>query len=156
MSRKELLAELDRSFAELERAIEGLAHEQMLQRWYGEDGGAWSVRDILAHITGWHHEMDDALERIARGERPTPEGVDYSDANTWNARFVETWASASPEAMTAELVKSKELFVEAAMQVPEEKFEEGRAAYRILTTTGTNHYREHAPPIRAWREKTGI
>jgi hypothetical protein len=156
MSRKELLAELDRSFAELERAIEGLSHEQMLQRWYGADGEEWSVRDILAHITGWHHEMDDALERIARGERPTPEGVDYSDANTWNARFVETWASASPEAMTAELVKSKELFVEAAKQVPEEKFEEGRAAYRILTTTGTNHYREHAPPIRAWREKTGV
>jgi hypothetical protein len=155
MGRKELLAELDRSFAELERAIEGLSHEQMLQRWYGADSEEWSVRDILAHITGWHHEMDDALERIARGERPTPEGVDYSDADTWNARFVETWTSASPEAMAAELVKSKELFVEAAKQVPEEKFEEGRAAYRILTTTGTNHYREHAPEIRAWREKTG-
>ena len=153
MSRKELLAELDRSFAELEHAIEGLTHEHMLQRWYGEE---WSVRDILAHITGWHHEMDDALERVARGERPTPEGVDYSDVDTWNARFVETWAGASPEAMAAELVKSKELFVEAAKQVPEEKFEEGRAAYRILTTTGTNHYREHAPQIRAWRERENI
>jgi hypothetical protein len=156
MSRNELLAELDRSFAELERAIDGLSHEQMLQRWYGADGEEWSVRDILAHITGWHHEMDDALERIARGERPTPEGVDYGDADTWNARFVETWAGASPEAMVAEFAKSKELFVEAAMQVPEEKFEEGRSAQRIVATTGTNHYREHAPPIRAWRERENI
>ena len=89
--------------------------------------------------------MDDALERIARGERPTPEGVDYSDADSWNARFVETWGQSSGEAVLEELRVSKDLFVEAARQVPEEKFEEGRAAYRILTTTGTNHYREHAP-----------
>jgi hypothetical protein len=156
MSRKELLAELNRSFAELEHAFEGLTHEQMLQRWYGEDSEEWSVRDIVAHITGWHHEMDDALERIARGERPTPEGVDYSEADPWNARFVETWASASPEEMVAELAKSKELFVEAAMRVPEEKFEEGRSAQRIVTITGIEHYREHAPPIRAWRERENI
>jgi Mycothiol maleylpyruvate isomerase N-terminal domain. len=152
MGRKELLAELDRSFAELERAIDGLSHEQLLIKWYGD----WCVYDICSHIIGWHHEMDDALERIARGERPTPEGVDYSDADSWNARFVETWRQSSGEAVLEELRVSKDLFVEAARQVPEEKFEEGRAAYRILTTTGTNHYREHAPPIRAWREKTGV
>lgn len=152
MGRKELLAELDRSFAELERAIDGLSHEQLLIKWYGD----WCVYDICGHIIGWHHEMDDALERIARGERPTPEGVDYSDSDSWNARFVETWRQSSGEAVLEELRVSKALFVEAARQVPEEKFEEGRAAYRILTTTGTNHYREHAPPIRAWREKTGI
>ncbi len=152
MSRKELLAELDRSFAELERAIDGLSHEQLLVKWYGD----WCVYDICSHIIGWHHEMDDALERIARGERPTPEGVDYSDSDSWNARFIETWRQSSGEAVLEELRVSKDLFVEAARQVPEEKFEEGRAAYRILTTTGTNHYREHAPPIRAWREKTGV
>ncbi len=152
MGRKELLAELGRSFAELERAIDGLSHEQLLIKWYGD----WCVYDICSHIIGWHHEMDDALERISRGERPTPEGVDYSDADSWNARFVETWRQSSGEAVLEELRVSKDLFVEAARQVPEEKFEEGRAAYRILTTTGTNHYREHAPPIRAWREKTGI
>lgn len=152
MGRKELLAELDRSFAELERSIDGLSHEQLLVKWYGD----WCVYDICSHIIGWHHEMDDALERIARGERPTPEGVDYSDADSWNARFIETWRQSSGEAVLEELRVSKDLFVEAARQVPEEKFEEGRAAYRILTTTGTNHYREHAPQIRAWREKTGI
>jgi hypothetical protein len=152
MSRKDLLAELERAFAELETAIDGLTHEQLLIKWFGD----WCVYDICSHIIGWHHEMDDALERITRGERPTPEGVDYSDADSWNARFVETWVQSSGEAVLEELRVSKDLFVEAARQVPEEKFEEGRAAYRILTTTGTNHYREHAPQIRAWREKTGI
>ncbi len=152
MSRKELLAELERAFTELERSIDGISHEQLLVKWFGD----WCVLDICSHIIGWHHEMDDALERISHGERPTPEGVEYSDADPWNARFVETWRQSSSEAVLEELRVSKDLFVEAAKQVPEEKFEEGRAAYRILTTTGTNHYREHAPQIRAWRERENI
>jgi hypothetical protein len=150
--RDQLLQELEASFEDLLAAIDGLSHEQMLERWYGD----WSVRDVLGHITGWHHEMDEALLRISRGERPTPEGVDYSDADAWNTRLVETWRSASPEAMIAELQASKDLFVSAAEKVPEEKFEEGRAAYRIVTTTGTNHYKEHAPAIREWRQQRGI
>jgi len=151
MPREKLIAELEASFAELQAAIDGLTHQQLLERWYGD----WCIYDICSHIVGWHHEMDDALERISRGERPTPEGVDYSDADKWNARFVETWQQSSGQAILEELVASKDLFVAAARTVPEEKFEEGRAAYRILTTTGTNHYREHAPAIREWRERQG-
>ena len=111
-----LLEDLEKSFADLEDAIDGLTHEQLIMTF--ED--KWSVRDVLGHIVGWHHEMDDALERIARGERPVPEDVDYSDADAWNARFVETWRNASPEAVVAELAASKALFVEAAGQVPDE------------------------------------
>ena len=147
-----LLDDLEASCADLQGAIDGLTHEQLVTTFEGE----WSVRDMLGHIIGWHHEMDDALERIARGERPVPEGVDYSDSDAWNARFVETWRNASPEAVVAELAASKGLFVEAARRVPDEKFEEGRAAYRIITTTGTGHYAEHAPVIRDWRKREGI
>ncbi|MDO8616903.1 MAG: ClbS/DfsB family four-helix bundle protein [Dehalococcoidia bacterium] len=152
MTKDELLKELDREFDSLLRAVDGLSDEQMVQPWYG----SWSVRDILAHITGWHHEMDDALERLARGERPVPEGVDYGDADAWNARFAETWAGTSPAALLTELRASKELFAGAARDVPEDRFEEGRAAYRIVTTTGVNHYREHYPAIREWRKQEGI
>lgn len=147
-----LLEDLDQSFADLEGAIDGLTHEQLIQTIEDE----WSVRDMLGHIIGWHHEMDDALERIARGERPVPEGVDYSDSDAWNARFVETWRNASPEAVVAELAASKTLFVEAARLVPDEKYEEGRSAYRIVTGTATGHYAEHAPVIRAWRQREGV
>jgi hypothetical protein len=147
-----LLEDLEKSFADLQGAIDGLTHQQLITVFDDE----WSVRDALGHIVGWHHEMDDALERIARGERPVPEGLDYSDSDTWNARFVETWRNASPEAVVAELAASKALFVEAARQVPDDKFEEGRSAYRIVTTSGTNHYAEHAPVIRAWRKREGI
>lgn len=152
MGKEDLIAELEHEFAGLWEVVRGLTDEQMARRWYG----SWSVHDILAHIIGWHHEMDDALERIARGERPVPEGVDYSDVDAFNARFVETWAGTSPAALLAELKASKDLLVAAARLVPEERFEEGRAAYRILRNVGADHYREHAPEIRRWREREGI
>lgn len=152
MGKTELLAKLEDEFQALLGAVDGLTDEQMLTEWFGD----WSVRDILGHVIGWHHEMDDVLERIARGERPVPEGVDYSDPDPWNARFAETWNQASPAAIVEELIASKELFVKAAKLVPEERFAEGKSAQRIVTTTGINHYREHAPQIAEWRKKEGI
>lgn len=152
MSKQQLLDELETEFAKLLEAIDGLTDEQMLKVWYGD----WSVRDILGHIVGWHHEMDGVLERISRGEKPVPDGVDYNDPDPWNAKFAETWQSASPQAVVEELTASKDLFVKAAKLVPEDRFEEGRSAARIVQATGFGHYKEHAPEIAEWRKKEGI
>jgi hypothetical protein len=146
-----LLAELEKAFAELQSSIDGLSHQQLLEKWYGE----WCIYDICSHIIGWHHEMDEALERISRGERPVREGVDYSDPDPWNAKFVATWQQSSGKAVLQELEKSKDIFVSAAKTVPDDKYEEGRSAYRILHATAIDHYHEHAADIRKWREETG-
>ena len=76
MSKEELLQTLDAEFAILLSTLEGLGEETATRVWYGD----WSVRDILAHISGWHGGMAQAFERIARGERPVPEGIDYGCA----------------------------------------------------------------------------
>ena len=54
-----------------------------------EAHGTWSVVNLLQHMDGWLREMTPALQRLARGERPTPEGIDYSNFDAWNAKFVE-------------------------------------------------------------------
>ncbi len=152
MVRNDILQTLDAEFDVLIQIVYGLSDEQMTAVWFGD----WCVRDILAHIAGWHREMAGAFERTARGERPVPEGVDYGNADVWNARFAEASRATHPAAMIDELKASKEAFVEAARTVPEDRFEEGRTAFRILHTTGIDHYREHAPPIREWRRREGI
>lgn len=152
MGRDDVLRTLDSEFDALLQTVAGLGDEQMNRVWFGD----WSLRDILAHIAGWHREMVGALERITRGERPVPEGVDYSDADSWNARFAEAALATAPAAMIGELKASKEAFVAAARNVPEDRFEEGKTAYRILHTTGIDHYREHTPPIQEWRQREGI
>jgi hypothetical protein len=151
-NRDDLIARVNDRFRDLLGAVEDLDDEQMSRRWYGE----WGVRDILAHIAGWHWEMEQALERIARGERPVPEGVDYSDADAWNAKFAERASGKAGREVLEDLVASKGAFLAAALEVPEDRFEEGRAAARILETTGFGHYAEHLPPIQEWRKREGI
>jgi len=80
-----LLSEAETEFTHFKRAIAGLDEARMRQVWLG----TWSVRDIVAHISGWHREMGPALERLARGERPIAEGVSYEDVDAWNGRFAE-------------------------------------------------------------------
>jgi hypothetical protein len=152
MAREDLLKELNEGFASLLDAVSGLSDDVMAEVWYDQ----WSVNAILAHIAGWHREMAPAFERLARGERPVPEGVDYSDADPINARFAEAAGAASPAAMIDELKASEEAFVAAARIVPEDRFEEGKTAYRILHTTGIEHYKEHEPAIREWRKSRGL
>ena len=82
-ARKQLLEQAEQAYTELETALAGLNETDMRQVWLGH----WSVRDIVAHITGWHTEMIPALERLQRGEPPYPDGA-YDDVDGWNARFV--------------------------------------------------------------------
>ena len=152
MSKDDLLREMDAGFAALLDAVDGLSEEQMTRVWYGD----WSVRDILAHVAGWHREEIAMLERMARGERPVPESTDYTDDDAWNARFVAKWRAASAGEVLAELKATKEAYVAAASRLPEERFEEGRTARRLVQQGCIEHYREHADEIRAWREKEGL
>ena len=80
----DLLRQAEDDFAALRRGLVGLDDEAMRRPWLG----VWGVREILAHIAGWHREMTPVLERLARGERPIPEGVSYEDFDGWNARHV--------------------------------------------------------------------
>ena len=144
-----MVAELDAAFAELRVAyagLDGVAWTTVMQ-------GRWAVKDILAHITGWHREMVPALERLARGEKPTPEGVDYSDPDPWNARFVEARRGLTPAQVEADLEDSFTAFRRALLAVPEPRRRPTRTAGRIAHEAGIDHYRHHAAQIRRWREQ---
>ena len=160
MSKDALLREMEAGFADLLSTVDGLSEEQMTRVWYGDPSTSlrtgWSARDILAHIAGWHREEIAMLERMARGERPVPESADYTDDDAWNARFVAKWRAASAGEVLAELKAIKEAYVAAAGRLPEERFEEGRTAHRLVRQGCTEHYREHADEIREWREGEGV
>jgi hypothetical protein len=152
MGKDTLLQQLDDGFQSLIASVDGLSDEQMLMVWL--DG--WGVRDILAHTAGWHREMSKAFERIARGERPVPEDVDYSNFDSWNASFATMAKDIPPQEVLRELRESQKAYRDAAAAVPEDRFEEGRAAHRIVHLTGIDHYAEHAANIREWRQAEGI
>jgi hypothetical protein len=149
MSDKEaLLKKLDDGFAAFKQTISGLTPEQQSQAFLGD----WNLKELLAHVSGWHREMSVALERMARGERPTPEGVDYSDSDAWNAKFSAGKKDAPFDAVVRELEASFGAFRSAVAALPEDRFEPGRTVDRIVHTTGINHYLEHGGQIEEWRK----
>ncbi len=142
-----LLAELDAAFVELQSTYAGLddAHLTTVMQ------GRWSVKDILAHMAGWHREMVPAFERLARGEKAIPAGVDYTDPDPWNARFVEGRRAMTPAQVKADLEDSFAAFRQALLGVPEPRRRGSRTAGRIAHEAGIDHYRHHAAQIRAWQ-----
>ncbi|MBI4199743.1 MAG: DinB family protein [Chloroflexi bacterium] len=144
-----LLAELDREFGALKAACDGLSDHQLRQVWLGQ----WSVVQVLAHTARWLQETAPMLERLGRGERANPEGVNYDDADAWNARFVAEAGPLSPAEALRLLEQCHVDFKRAAQSVPEERFVEGRTAHRIVTVNGINHLREHAGDILKWRSR---
>jgi hypothetical protein len=146
-AKQDLLNEAARQYRAFHETIQGLNEEHMAEAWLG----TWSVRDIIAHIAGWQRELAPALERLARGERPIPEGVSYDDVDGWNARFAAAKREMPAADVLLELDRSHEHFMHAAAQVPEERYGPGKTAWKIVDLNSAHHYREHGEEIRAWR-----
>ena len=150
------LQTLDEEYHNLRALIDDLDDDQLSRIWFGD----WSVTHIIAHVAGWEREMTGALQRMARGERPTPEGVDYSDADAWNAKFASAVSAIGPRTVLATWQQTHMNYVKAAQALPDDRFGESdgkpKTANRLIETSGFGHYREHAAPIRAWRQREGL
>jgi len=151
MDKQTVLGELQRAFDEFLASVQGLDERAMSHVFYG----AWSVKDIVAHVAGWQHTMTAAMERMARGEKPTPEGVDYSDADAWNARFAAAMHAQNATTVVADLQQSFANYRRAAQALPADRFGEGKTINRLLEGSGYGHYREHLPAIQEYRKQLG-
>jgi hypothetical protein len=151
-TKQDLLNEAARQYKAFHETIHGLNEAHMTEVWLG----TWSVRDIVAHISGWHREMGPALERMARGERPAPQGVSYDDVDGWNEKFAAAKRHEPVADVLLDLDQSHEAFMHAAAQVPDDRFVEGKTAWKIVDGNSAHHYKEHADQILAWRTDKGI
>ena len=151
-SKDELLNAAAREYKTFHDALKGLNETHLTRVWLGR----WSVKDIVAHISGWHREMIPALERMALGERPFAPGASYEDVDAWNARFTAARTAASVTEALLELDRSHEAFMRAAAGVPAARYEPGKTAWRIVDLNSAHHYTEHGDQIRAWRASQGV
>ncbi len=150
--KEELLKQAEEEFRAFKAALRALDAARLTLVWLG----TWSIKDILAHISGWHRELGPALDRMARGEKPIPEGKNYEDVDAWNSKFAEARKNASVSDVLKELDASHEYFMAQAAKVPEERFVPGKTAYRIVDLNSAHHYKEHGDQIRTWRKTKGL
>ena len=141
--------QIERSRAEFARLMGELA---------GKDESAltataideWSVREVLAHIAGWLLLDADIMRRLARGERPLPEGEDRGSGDTRNPGYALADAAKSAATVIDELRAAFNEFITAAEAVPEERFADGRTSQRIMQGNGFAHVNEHREQIEAF------
>jgi hypothetical protein len=151
--RDELIQRLDAAYQDYRSTIEDLHESQFDKKWLD---GRWGAREITAHITGWLGTLAGGLERMSRGERPAPEGEDWTVPDPYNATFAEHAKGKKHDQILHELANGMESFKKAAIKVPEDRYGEGKTANRIFDGAGIEHFKEHADVIREWRSREGI
>ena len=146
--KQSVVQEVRASYREFKDAVQGLSDEQLEKPFM--DG--WSVREITGHIIGWQEQMTIGFQRMARGERPTPEGVSWNDTQAWNDQFASGVAGRHTAELLEELDSRVEGLIAALQALPDDRFGEGKTANRMAAGAGYEHYREHAEDIRKARE----
>jgi hypothetical protein len=152
-SRDELIQRLNAAYQDYRSTIDDLDESQFERKWLDD---RWGVREITAHITGWLGTLAGGLERMSRGERPAPEGQDWTVPDPYNETFAQHAKGKKRDQVFHELENGMQSFKAAAMKVPEERYGEGKTANRIFDGAGIEHFTEHAAVIRLWRSREGI
>jgi hypothetical protein len=75
-TRAELMAELDREWASIERICFSLTEADMVAPYAA---GEWSVKDVLIHLSAWEKYLLDRLSFVMTGMRPQ-----YAVMTTWD------------------------------------------------------------------------
>ena len=109
--------------------------------------GEWSVAQLLQHMHGWLTAMTTAVERMNAGQRPTPEGVDYSNPEDWNPGFVAERGDQTYEEARAAFNDGHEHFLAAVGKVDPGRFGEAKTINRMVEGVVTHHYAEHSADL---------
>jgi hypothetical protein len=115
--------------------------------------GAWSVRDILAHVTTCEQDALKHLPLILKGGTPPRYSVRYGGIDAFNARMTEQKRSLSLAEVRAQLPATHGRLVDFVQGVPEHQLIGATPFRRRLRLDAYGHYPLHAAAIRHWRQR---
>jgi hypothetical protein len=148
--RPKLLTRLDRAWGAFKDSYAGLSDPELL-----EPGvtGAWSVRDIIAHVTTWEEEALKHLPVVLEGKRPPRYSVIHGGIDAFNAKTTEQKKGLSlPEVFHRQEDVHRRL-IELVDAVPEDQLGGDTRFRRRLRLDTYGHYPQHADAIRKWGKR---
>ena len=150
MDRHHLFGRLDKAWKDFQESYAGLSDSQLLVPGVT---GAWSVRDIVAHVTTWEEEALKHLPLILKGGRSPRYSVMYGGIDAFNARMTEEKKGLSLPEVLRQMNDIHGRLIDFIEAVAEDQFRgETRFRHRLrLDTYG--HYPRHSRAIRKWRER---
>jgi hypothetical protein len=147
--RQQLLKRLDQAWRAFEDSYAGLSEPQLM-----EPGvtGAWSVRDIVAHVTTWEEEALKHLPSILEGHRPPRYSVTYGGIDAFNAQMTRAKAGLSLSEVFRQHEEIHRRVIDVIERAPEDQLIRETRFRRRLRLDTYNHYPKHTVAIRRWRE----
>jgi hypothetical protein len=148
MDRSGLLKRLDQRWNELAASYAELPDAAMT-----EPGvvGAWSVKDIIAHVTTWEEEALTHLPGLLAGERPPRYSVTYGGIDAFNALTSERKRTLSLAEVLRQRDNTHRRLVAFVERMPEAQLTRETRCRRRLRLDTYGHYAKHAEAIRRWR-----
>jgi len=150
MHRPQLLRRLDKAWEAFTASYAGLSESALM-----EPGvqGAWSVRDILAHVTTWEEEALQYLPLILEGGKPPRYSVAYGGIDAFNARMTEQKRGLSLAEILRQQADTHQRLIDLIQRAPEDQLTSETRFRRRLRLDTYHHYPQHAEAIRTWRAR---
>jgi hypothetical protein len=148
-----MLAELEATWADFHASYAGLDDDQLL---IPGVCGAWSVRDLIAHVTWWDAEAIVHLPVVLDGGSPPKYSDTWGGIDAFNATMTARHAGLSLDEVRQRATETHARLVAYVQGVdPARLTPKNRFRHRLkLDTFG--HYPLHTAQIHAWREREGI
>jgi hypothetical protein len=150
MDRQQLLKRLDAEWVAFKDSYAGLTDAELL-----EPGvtNAWSVRDIIAHVTTWEEEALRYLAAILEGRRPPRYSTMYGGIDAFNALMTARKKDLSLEEVLTQQDAVHRRVIGLVERAPDDQLAAETRFRRRLRLDTYGHYRHHADAIRRWRTR---
>jgi uncharacterized damage-inducible protein DinB len=116
--------------------------------------GAWSIKDVLAHIAAWEEEGARRLALIGRGQAHRMVWYEtMADADRYNARAVRAARRTSLTAMGRRLARARAGLIRALTRLPPQALGDPSHALPVtiwLREFAWTHETAHRQAIRNW------
>jgi hypothetical protein len=142
-TRRDLMAEEDRLWAELHHLVDSFPEDEVATPGYFAEG--WSAKDLVAHIGSWLAEAGASLERIRFGTYRSEE----IDVEAMNRRFYEAMKDVPFESVRAQASAARSRMLRAWGSAGDEP-----GADTWIRKAGPEHYAEHLQRLRDWVAET--
>jgi len=147
-----LLGKLDAGWTAFGTSYDGLTDEQLL---IPGVTGAWSVRNLIGHVTWWDEEAVTHLPLILAGGTPPRYSVTYGGIDAFNALMTERKAGLSLHKVCRLAAVTHSRLVDYLLSLPPDEVMANERFKRRFRLDTYGHYPIHTADIVAWRERQG-
>jgi hypothetical protein len=158
MNKEAILKALEVGREDFLDAIEGLSEESLQQPGVV---GAWSIKDILVHLTRWEAELVKLLWQARQGRVPSSAHFSNVGVDEINERWYQESRSRSLEialedfhGVRNQTIRRVEDFTDKELTDPQKyPWLKDTPLWQWIAGDSFEHEAEHAAQIREWRRK---